>query len=84
MSAPRPAATSAWLPFAPCTPHACARHTGPVRAPFPAVLRLLGRLRVDAAGRGLRAAGPAASQGSAGVAGPALGPGRAARPSAYG
>ncbi len=45
VSAPRPAAsfaaTSAWLPVAPCTPHACARHTGPVRAPLPAVLRLL-------------------------------------------
>ncbi|MFF2697069.1 lysophospholipid acyltransferase family protein [Streptomyces cyaneofuscatus] len=41
VSASRPAATSAWLPVAPCTPHACARHAGPVRAPLPAVLRLL-------------------------------------------
>ncbi|WP_411080140.1 lysophospholipid acyltransferase family protein [Streptomyces sp. cmx-18-6] len=32
---------SAWLPVAPCTPHACARHTGAVRAPLPAVLRLI-------------------------------------------
>ncbi|WP_164493934.1 lysophospholipid acyltransferase family protein, partial [Streptomyces sp. ADI98-10] len=32
---------STWLPFAPCTPHGCARHTGAVRAPLPAVLRLL-------------------------------------------
>ncbi|XMN11317.1 lysophospholipid acyltransferase family protein [Streptomyces griseobrunneus] len=32
---------SAWLPVAPCTPQACARHTGAVRAPLPAVLRLL-------------------------------------------
>ncbi|KAB2592463.1 lysophospholipid acyltransferase family protein [Streptomyces arboris] len=32
---------SAWLPVAPCTPQTCARHTGPVRAPLPAVLRLL-------------------------------------------
>ncbi|MEU0159630.1 lysophospholipid acyltransferase family protein [Streptomyces sp. NPDC006261] len=41
MSAPRTAATSAWLPVAPCTPQACARHTGAVRAPLPAVLRLV-------------------------------------------
>ncbi len=32
---------SAWLPVAPCTPQTCARHTSPVRAPLPAVLRLL-------------------------------------------
>lgn len=32
---------SAWLPVAPCTPHGCARHTGAVRAPLPAVLLLL-------------------------------------------
>ncbi|MEW2068571.1 lysophospholipid acyltransferase family protein [Streptomyces sp. NPDC007346] len=32
---------SAWLPVAPCTPRSCARHTGTVRAPLPALLRLL-------------------------------------------
>lgn len=32
---------STWLPVAPCTPQTCARHTGAVRAPLPAVLRLL-------------------------------------------
>ncbi|MET8059320.1 lysophospholipid acyltransferase family protein [Streptomyces microflavus] len=32
---------SAWLPVAPCTPQACARHTGAVRSPLPALLRLL-------------------------------------------
>ncbi|MEU0760959.1 lysophospholipid acyltransferase family protein [Streptomyces microflavus] len=32
---------SAWLPVAPCTPQVCARHTGAVRSPLPALLRLL-------------------------------------------
>jgi 1-acyl-sn-glycerol-3-phosphate acyltransferase len=32
---------SSWLPVAPCTPDGCARHTGAVRAPLPAVLLLL-------------------------------------------
>lgn len=32
---------SSWLPVAPCTPQLCARHTGAVRAPLTAVLRLL-------------------------------------------
>lgn len=32
---------SVWLPAAPCTPQDCARHTGAVRAPLPAALRLL-------------------------------------------
>ncbi|MEU8438917.1 lysophospholipid acyltransferase family protein [Streptomyces microflavus] len=40
-SASRPAGVSAWLPVAPCTPQACARHTGAVRSPLPALLRLL-------------------------------------------
>ncbi|MFD7110560.1 lysophospholipid acyltransferase family protein [Streptomyces microflavus] len=40
-SASRPAGVSAWLPVAPCTPQACARHTGAVRSPIPALLRLL-------------------------------------------
>ncbi|MEV1088278.1 lysophospholipid acyltransferase family protein [Streptomyces microflavus] len=40
-SASRPAGVSAWLPVAPCTPQACARHTGAVRPPLPALLRLL-------------------------------------------
>lgn len=40
-SASRAAGPSAWLPVAPCTPQLCARHTGAVRAPLPAVLRLL-------------------------------------------
>lgn len=42
MSAPRPAGTSAWLPVAPCTPASCARHTGAVRGPLRAALRLAG------------------------------------------
>lgn len=40
-SASRPGGVSAWLPVAPCTPQACARHTGAVRPPLPALLRLL-------------------------------------------
>ncbi|MET7503556.1 lysophospholipid acyltransferase family protein [Streptomyces microflavus] len=40
-SASRPGGVSAWLPVAPCTPQACARHTGAVRSPLPALLRLL-------------------------------------------
>ncbi|KPC80607.1 MULTISPECIES: lysophospholipid acyltransferase family protein [Streptomyces] len=32
---------SAWLPAAPCTPQACARHEGARRAPLPAVALLL-------------------------------------------
>ncbi|MFD3876810.1 lysophospholipid acyltransferase family protein [Streptomyces microflavus] len=32
---------SVWMPVAPCTPQACARHTGAVRSPIPALLRLL-------------------------------------------
>ncbi|MFE2293708.1 lysophospholipid acyltransferase family protein [Streptomyces sp. NPDC059452] len=41
MSGPRDVGSSAWLPVAPCTPQSCARHTGAVRAPLPAALRLL-------------------------------------------
>ncbi|MEI7033421.1 lysophospholipid acyltransferase family protein [Streptomyces pratensis] len=41
MSARPPAARSAWLPAAPCTPGGCARHAGAVRAPLPAALLLL-------------------------------------------
>ncbi|MEW2189290.1 lysophospholipid acyltransferase family protein [Streptomyces microflavus] len=40
-STPRPGGVSAWLPVAPCTPQVCARHTGAVRSPLPALLRLL-------------------------------------------
>ncbi|MEV7290456.1 lysophospholipid acyltransferase family protein [Streptomyces microflavus] len=40
-SASRPGGVSAWLPVAPCTPQACARHTGAVRPALPALLRLL-------------------------------------------
>lgn len=40
-SASRPGGVSAWLPVAPCTPQVCARHTGAVRSPLPALLRLL-------------------------------------------
>ncbi|MFD3889390.1 lysophospholipid acyltransferase family protein [Streptomyces microflavus] len=40
-SASRPAGVSVWMPVAPCTPQACARHTGAVRSPIPALLRLL-------------------------------------------
>ncbi|MFG2561494.1 lysophospholipid acyltransferase family protein [Streptomyces sp. NPDC048496] len=32
---------SAWLPTAPCTPHTCARHDGPVRGALPATALLL-------------------------------------------
>lgn len=32
---------SVWLPFSPCTPQACTRHHGAVRAPLPAVARLV-------------------------------------------
>jgi len=41
MSTSRSEGISAWLPAAPCTPQVCARNTGAVRAPLPAILRLV-------------------------------------------